>query len=33
MNQNIGVFDVGYSEEINKSKERTSIEEKVKYLS
>jgi nitroreductase len=28
----IGVFGVGYPEEINKPKERTPIEEKVKYL-
>jgi nitroreductase len=29
----IGVFGVGYPEEINKPKERTPIQEKIKYLS
>jgi len=28
-----GVFGIGYPEEINKPKERTPIEEKLKYLS
>jgi hypothetical protein len=28
----IGVFGVGYPEEINKPKERTAIQEKIKYL-
>jgi hypothetical protein len=28
----IGVFGVGYPDEINEPKERISIEEKIKYL-
>jgi len=29
----IGVFGVGYPKEINKPKERTPIQEKIKFLS